>query len=66
MIYEDHVTRPQLMGYLTTLSAFLLYTYFKHKESIQKENAAAWQMSRAGLVTDLPGSVRNSPVVGKA
>ena len=36
MVYGDVVSRPQLLGYLITLGAFLMYTYFKNKESADK------------------------------
>jgi hypothetical protein len=32
-MYGDTVSPEQLLGYLITLAAFVMYTYYKHQES---------------------------------
>jgi hypothetical protein len=51
-MYGDTVSSEQLLGYLTTLAAFVMYTYYKHQESTAQSLAESRAKSRSGLLVD--------------
>ena len=55
VVYGDAVTTAQLTGYTITLGAFFVYSYLKHKESIESR---AKVLPLTGGVADAAGVQR--------